>query len=522
MTDWTEKYRPSTLSEVRGNDKARGEFREWAETWDDHREAVILHGSPGVGKTSAAHALASDRGRAAMELNASDSRTADVVERVAGEAAKSGTLTEGGAGRRLVVLDEADNFHGNADYGGSREVTRVVKAANQPVVLIANEFYEMSQGLRNACQDVEFRDVSKRSIVPVLRDICRQEGIEFEDDALDAIAADTSGDLRSAVNDLQALAEETEVLTADAVVTSERDRTEGVFDFLDDVIKNLDAESALQASYDVDETPDDLLNWVEDNVPKDYRGDELADAYEFLANADRWLGRVRATQDYSYWRYAGDNVAAGVAAARRHDHGGWTRYGPPSYWSKLGRTKGARQQRDEIARKVAERSGTSIGTARRHVLPYLSEMTHHCKPRELTVAMAAAYELDESDVAYVTGSGESTNKVESIVADAQERRAQAAVDHSGGAFAGGRAGELDAEDAEGTDVEDDAGGGGQATLGAPADDDEAGAGTDATADGDDATGDDGDDAEADDDLDPEERADDAEADDDQAGLSDFV
>ena len=166
MSDWTETYRPTTLSEVRGNDKARDQLKEWAETWDDHRDAVIVHGSPGVGKTSAAHALANDMGWPVMELNASDDRKADVVERVAGEAAKSGTLTGGEAGRRLVILDEADNFHGSADYGGSREVTRVVKDASQPIVLVANEFYDMSQTLRNACETIEFRDISKRSIVP--------------------------------------------------------------------------------------------------------------------------------------------------------------------------------------------------------------------------------------------------------------------------------------------------------------------------------------------------------------------
>ena len=62
MADWTESYRPDTLSAVRGNDKARDAFEDWGRTWDDHREAVILHGSPGVGKTSAAHALAADMG----------------------------------------------------------------------------------------------------------------------------------------------------------------------------------------------------------------------------------------------------------------------------------------------------------------------------------------------------------------------------------------------------------------------------------------------------------------------------
>ncbi|MEF8853653.1 MAG: replication factor C large subunit, partial [Haloarculaceae archaeon] len=262
--DWTEKYRPSSLAEIRGNDKARDALREWAETWDDHREAVILHGSPGVGKTSSAHALANDMGWPTIELNASDSRTRDVIERVAGEAAKSGTLSAGGSGRRLVILDEADNLHGNVDRGGTRAITSLVKEASQPMVLIANDFYEMSNGLRNACQDVEFRDVGKRSIVPVLRDLCRQEGIEFEDAALDRIAEMNSGDLRGAVKDLQALADGRDAIAAEDVVTGERDRTKGVFDYLDTVIKEAGPQAALEASYDVDETPDDLINWIED------------------------------------------------------------------------------------------------------------------------------------------------------------------------------------------------------------------------------------------------------------------
>ncbi|GGL52228.1 replication factor C large subunit [Halocalculus aciditolerans] len=436
MTDWTEKYRPSTLSEVRGNDKARDALKQWAASWDEHRDAVIVHGRPGVGKTSAAHALANDMGWDVIELNASDSRTKDVIERVAGEAAKSGTLTGGSGGRKLLILDEADNLHGNADRGGAAAITRVVKDASQPIVLIANEFYEMSNALRRACEDIEFRDVSKRSIVPVLRDICRREGVEYEDAALDAIASKNSGDLRSAVNDLQALAETNEVLTADDVVTGERDTTEGIFDFLDDVIKNLDAESALKASYDVDENPNDLINWIEDNMPKDFEGSELADAYGFIAKGDQWLGRVRATQNYSYWRYVSDNVVAGTAASRQGSKGGWTRYGPPSYWSKLGRTKGTRNTRDHVASQIADRSGVSMATARREIMPVLAAMTHHCKPRELTVAMAAAYDLDAAHVSFITGSGEDTNKVQQIVEDAEEQREEAAVEHSGGAFEG--------------------------------------------------------------------------------------
>ncbi|MFC7185759.1 replication factor C large subunit [Halorubrum yunnanense] len=500
MADWTEKYRPSTLSEVRGNDKARDAFADWARSWDDHREAVVLHGSPGVGKTSAAHALANDMEWETVELNASDQRTADVIERFAGRAARNATLGGSAAGggatggdtasRQLVVLDEADNIHGNYDRGGASAITELVKESGQPIVLIANDYYDMARGLRNATQEIEFRDVSARSIVPVLRDICRKEHIEFESDALERIAERNRGDLRGAINDLQAATEGRDSIAVEDVVTGDRDKALGLFPFLDAVLKEESAEEALQSAYAVDETPDDLTRWIENNVLDVYEPMEAVRAYDFLANADVWLGRVRATQNYTYWRYATDNAAAGVAAARDGEKGGWTRYGRPQFWSSSDATA------DEVVGQIAARSGCSVATARREVLPFLETVTHHCKPRELTVAMAAAYDLDEAGVAFVTGSGESTNKVASIVEDAQALREERMEDHAEGAFAGGaRAAEGPGAGAEGTG---DAGAdGGSDPVGDPAE----------TANDAGDTGD----------------ADDGDSEDDgQAGLSDFV
>ncbi len=444
MTDWTERYRPATLSEVRGNNKARDALREWAEEWDDHREPVVLHGAPGVGKTSAAHALANDMGWEVVELNASDQRTADDIERFAGRASRNATLAgsvggEGGAGgdgsggRQLIVLDEADNIHYQYDRGGKRAVTQLLKEADQPIVLIANEYYDMSNGLRNAAREIEFRDVSARSIVPVLRDILRKEGIDFDEEALTRIADANDGDLRAAIKDLQVTAEDRSRITLEDVTTGSRNRAVGLFEFLDTVLKQEEsAEAALRTAYDVDETPEDLLQWVEDKVSLVYEGRELARAYEFLANADVWTSRVYATDyDYTWWRYATDNLAGGVAAARDTTYGGWTRYGGAPYRSTRDAT------RDEVVRAIADSGGFSMTTARLDVLPFLSAVTHHCKPRDLTVAMAAWYDLDEAGVAYVTGSGETTNKVQSIVEDAADLRTEELEDHAGGAFAGG-------------------------------------------------------------------------------------
>lgn len=402
MSDWTEKYRPDTLADVRGNNKSVKQLREWAEDWEsgEEREPALVHGEPGVGKTSAVHALANDMGWTVVEMNASDARTADAVEEVAGEATRSAGL---GGGRTVVVMDEADNLHGNADRGGAKAVTQMVKSASQPVVLIANDPYEMSRSLRNACREIEFRDVSARSIVPVLRDICREEGVEFEKEALKRIAEENSGDLRGAVNDLQAVAEGRDSLVVeDVAATGGRDTTADIFEFLDTVFKGDDLAGALREARDVDESPDDLIHWLDENMPKVYAGDELADGYERLSRADVFLGRTRATQNYSLWRYANDNMV-GVQAARRGDKGGWTRYSPPSTFRRLGRTRGERETRDAAARKIGEASGASMATVRDDFFPYLAVLLDE----ENAAHAALSFELEADELAYLTGWDES-------------------------------------------------------------------------------------------------------------------
>ena len=65
MGDWTEKYRPKSLDEVVGNERAIIELRKWASSWSKSipkKRAVVLSGRPGTGKTSSALALANDFG----------------------------------------------------------------------------------------------------------------------------------------------------------------------------------------------------------------------------------------------------------------------------------------------------------------------------------------------------------------------------------------------------------------------------------------------------------------------------
>ena len=164
---------------------------------------MILHGPAGVGKTSSAHALARDLGWEVIELNASDQRTAGVIEKIAGSAASMNTLF---GGKRLIILDEADNIHGTADRGGMRAIAGIIKTTLQPIVLIANDIYGLTPAIRNLCLEIKFGSVQSRSMVPALKKVCESEGISCSLDAIQQIAESAGGDLRSAMNDLQAAA----------------------------------------------------------------------------------------------------------------------------------------------------------------------------------------------------------------------------------------------------------------------------------------------------------------------------
>ena len=88
--DWTEKYRPQSLKDIVGNPTSAESMRQWALSWQKgipKYRAMALIGTPGIGKTSAAEALARDMGWGIIEMNASDQRTGPAIENVAGRAA---------------------------------------------------------------------------------------------------------------------------------------------------------------------------------------------------------------------------------------------------------------------------------------------------------------------------------------------------------------------------------------------------------------------------------------------------
>ncbi|MEM4262555.1 MAG: AAA family ATPase, partial [Thermoplasmata archaeon] len=97
--NWTETHRPRKLSEIAGNSNAIRQLKSWADSWVERKpkkKGAILVGPPGIGKTSAAFALASDYEWDIVELNASDQRNAEVIDRIVGHGSRADTFSSDG------------------------------------------------------------------------------------------------------------------------------------------------------------------------------------------------------------------------------------------------------------------------------------------------------------------------------------------------------------------------------------------------------------------------------------------
>ncbi|AKB37243.1 Replication factor C large subunit [Methanosarcina siciliae C2J] len=420
--EWAEKYRPRTLEDVVGNKKAVRDFRAWAEEWQSgipETRAVILYGPAGIGKTSSAHALARDMEWDVIELNASDQRTAGVIEKIAGSAASMNSLF---GSKRLIILDEADNIHGTADRGGMRAISGIIKGTLQPIVLIANDIYGLTPAIRNLCLEIKFGSVQSRSMVPALKKVCKAEEVNCSQEALLQIAENAGGDFRSAMNDLQAAANGKEKLEVEDIGTAERDVKENIFKAMQKIFKSTDCRKALESAYGLDESPEDLVHWIDENLPiqyarKDGNLEDIRTGFGYISKADLYLGRVKKRQNYRMWRYASMLMVCGAALSKTKPYPGFIKYQQPSLWKRLGQTRSKRDMRDNIASKIGEHSFESMHYSRNNLLEFYSRML---KDEESAVEVTANLRLELEELMYLTGSTKASKKLQKIYDEAQK------------------------------------------------------------------------------------------------------
>lgn len=346
--DLAEKHRPASLDDVAGNAEAVKQLKAWAGGWPGGRRAALLHGPPGCGKTSAALALAREMGWETVEMNASDARTQERIETVALSAARQQSLF---GGRKLILMDEADALHGTHDRGGYAALGRLLKETGHPVVLTANDLYAIPVSVRNLCQAIPLRSLTEGTVLSVLKRVAAEEGLRVSEEDLQAVARNARGDLRSALNDLQAWS------GAPKPVLAPRDRSVEVFEALAALFKRSGPE-ALETLRRLDMDPEELLPWVEESLPLERSGDGLARALRVVQRCDLFLGRAARGQNYRLWGYATNLLAFGLPASGPGSKPS-VRYPRPNlYWLFGGRSA------DAVAARVGRALGVPKARAR--------------------------------------------------------------------------------------------------------------------------------------------------------------
>ena len=343
-----EKHRAQTFEDIVGQDQAIQEIRDFFNTFP-HKKALILNGPVGTGKTSVVLALARESNLELFELNASDLRNKSSLEEVLKPSLEQQSLFKKG---KLILMDEADGITGS-DRGGLPELIRLISETKYPIIITANDIWQKKfSGLRQKCKIVNFKELKEYEIKDILIKVLHKEGKRVRMETLNLISKQVRGDVRAAFNDLQSVLDFGEEEFVKEIF--EREKQESVFQVIKNVFQKQTDEKILRIFDNSDQNLDEILLWIEENIPLEYEGEELVRAYEALSKADVFRGRIYRQQYWRFLVYQNFFLSAGVSSASKVKNNNFVNYKRPSRILKIWLANQKNAKRKSIVMKYSK------------------------------------------------------------------------------------------------------------------------------------------------------------------------
>ena len=385
---WVEKYRPKKIEDIVGNEEAKAMFVEWlkGKRKSKTRKAVLLYGPPGVGKTALVNVAAREFGFNIIEMNASDTRSEKAINSVAKPATSYIALDAFSRQSKgnLLFLDEVDGIAGNEDRGGVSAIIEIVEKSQVPVIMAANDpDIDKLRPLKKVCLLVRFQQIRIPLLIALLQKICLLEHVKAEFEALERIAQNSRGDVRSAINDLQSLSEATHVLTLqDTKALASRNKDINMDETLEGFFSAKSIADASNLLFRSNVDYDEFLMSVSDNLPRRYTDpNELAAAYDFVSQADMYRGRI-GTENWFLLKYFYNSMSQAASIAPE-SYRPFELISPPIRIITLFWTKGKRSMLDVICGKIGAQCHVSHVKAKNDFVLFIKTLLQHQKPSPL-------------------------------------------------------------------------------------------------------------------------------------------
>lgn len=344
---WTEKYRPVYFIDIEGQKLAVEKVREFLRRFGKKERAIILYGPPGTGKTALAYVAAKDTNSEIFELNASDLRNREKLDAILRPATEQKPLIKKG---KIILIDEIDGIS-EVDRGGITELLSLIESSAHPIIITANDIWgKKFSGLRKKSELVQLKEVDYKTIKNVMISILRKERKFIDNDVLTNIAIKAKGDLRAAINDLQTASG---MEDPSQILIDERNKEIDIFTALRMIFKGKPTNTHLRIFDSVNMPIDKIMLWVEENIPAEYQGEELARAYDALSKVDIFKRRIYRQQYWRFLVYENALLSYGVSSSKKNIKTGFTSYKKPTRILKIWLNNKRIEKKKSIAKKYA-------------------------------------------------------------------------------------------------------------------------------------------------------------------------